>query len=360
LDLLKESYNTPKLTTGNIELDSLLAGGVENSAFHLFYGDQESGVDHLIHQILIHSLLPVKKGGWDCAAVYLNCGNYKYERTILNVKLLTKMIRSHRLNVSEALNRIYAIPAYSEEQEEASAAKIPNLLDDDKTIKLVIIHNIAKLFTSSTWSHDKDVKTKISRLQGVVGRVKQVCYDRGVSIVASCRPCETYTWRPPQPEGGRYLRHLANIMVYLRKVGGKSPYITAFLLKHPKKPPKRTDIPSLMEVNDMGRLTIPFRVMLQEELTTLKRTFRDALRDSKRREAFDLLSKAWTAEQGAMSYAQVPTLLDTVFLTAAVDNRKNIDELIGQLNILRSEIEELKHSVEKYKAQVNVASIHEK
>ncbi len=360
LEALRDSYLNPKLATGSIELDSLLAGGVEKGLFYLFYGDKESRVDRLIHRILVNSLLPVEKGGWNCKAVYLNCGNYKYERTILDVKLLTEMIRFNRLDVSESLSRIYAIPAYSEEQEEYSAEEIPRLLERDDEVKLVVAHNIAKLFTASTWSHDKDVKGKISRLQGVVGRIKQVCSDNGVSLVASCRPLEANAWRPPQPEGGRYLRHLANIMVYLRRVGGKRPCITAFLLKHPNRPPKRTDITSLMEVSSVGRLTAPFRTMLREDLNDLKRTFREALMDPERREAFDELSRAWTAEQGAMSYAKVPTVLDTLFLTAVVDNRKSVDEVIDQLNILRIEIEELKRSFEEHKASLKAEPLHDK
>ncbi len=99
----------------------------------------------------------------------------------------------------------------------------------------------------------------------------------------------------------------------------------------------------------MGRLTIPFRTMFQDELSTLKRTFQKALIDPERRAAFGELSKTWTAEQGAMSYTKVPTVLDILFLTAAVDNRKRIEEVSSQLNILRSEIEALKQSLEMYK-----------
>jgi hypothetical protein len=328
-----------------VDLDALLGGGIEKGLFHLFYGDRESGVDRLIHQIIVNSLLPVEKGGWDCKAVYLNCGNYKYERTVLDIKLLTRIIRFNRLDISEALASVYAIPVYSEEQEECSVTKILELLNRDSEVKLLVAHNIAKLFTSTACPHDRNINGRILRFQGVVGRLYQACCDKGVSLVASCRPIESNRWRAPPPEGGRYLRHLSNVIVYLKRLGVKRPYMTAVLLKHPNRPTKRADLTSLMEVSSLGRLTIPFRTMLQEEIDNLKRTFREALIEPERKDAFNSLSKAWTAEQGAMSYSKVPTVLDTLFLTAAVDNRKVIDELNNKFNILKSEVESLKQSL---------------
>jgi len=67
--------------------------------------------------------------------------------------------------------------------------------------------------------------------------------------------------------------------------------------------------------------------------------------DASRRDAFDSLVKAWSSEQGAMSYAKVPTVLDVMFLTAAIDNRKLIEDLFDELGILRSQIEKIKSAL---------------
>ena len=49
--------------------------------------------------------------------------------------------------------------------------------------------------------------------------------------------------------------------------------------------------------------------------------------DPARRDAFDSITRTWTAEQSAMSYAKVPFVLEIMLLTAAVDNRKTIEDL---------------------------------
>jgi len=43
--------------------------------------------------------------------------------------------------------------------------------------------------------------------------------------------------------------------------------------------------------------------------------------------AFDELWSAWSKEQGAMIYAEVLSSLDLLLLTAAVDNRREIEAL---------------------------------
>jgi hypothetical protein len=61
--------------------------------------------------------------------------------------------------------------------------------------------------------------------------------------------------------------------------------------------------------------------------------------DPARRDAFDSIVKAWTAEQGAMSYAKVPSVLEVMLLAAAVDNRKTIEDLQDELRELRSDLQ---------------------
>jgi hypothetical protein len=99
--------------------------------------------------------------------------------------------------------------------------------------------------------------------------------------------------------------------------------------------------------DQLGRITIPFRTLLQEEMDNLKRTFREALIDAGRRDAFDSLVRTWSREQGAMSYARVPTALDVMLLTAVIDNRKLIEELFDQIGVIRSKLSEINKMLDK-------------
>lgn len=338
LEILSERIGVSRMTTGNADLDSLLGGGIEPGRFYLFFGDGESGVDRLIHRLLVNAILPPERYGLDGRCVYVNCGNYRDERTMLDTALLCRLIKAERLDPESALDSIYTLTSFSEDQEERVFVEIEGLLQADPEIRLVAIHNIAKLFT--TKRKGRRIGERIMRLQRLVHQLRRLCAERNVALVATCRLAAQGAGRLPRPEGGKYLSHTATIIVYLRRAGKT---VSATLIKHPDRPGKKI----LIEGGDgLGRITMPFRIAFQEELSNLKRSFREALLDSGRREAFDSLSKAWSGEMGAMSYAKVPSALDVMLLAAAVDNRKLINELQEENVKIRSRLEKLERQHE--------------
>lgn len=79
------------------------------------------------------------------------------------------------------------------------------------------------------------------------------------------------------------------------------------------------------------------RVRLQDAMIQLKRSYREALKDDGMQGAFDGLWPAWSGEQAAMIYADVLSALDLLLLTAAVDNRREIEELKRLVEELKRE-----------------------
>jgi DNA repair protein RadA len=343
LDLLSERQAFPKLTTGYADLDSLLGGGVEPGQFYLFYGDKKSGVDTLIHQILVNSLLPIDRFGFGGKCVYSNCGNYREDRTMLDTHLLCYLVKSAGLEPNKALNNIYAICSYSEEQEEHVFEEVQRLLKKDSLIRLLVVHNIARLFTMKTRTPNKNGGKRIMRFQRVVGWIQQVCAENNLALVSSCRPvAKGWSYGIPKPEGGKYLSHKATVIVYFRKRSNN--LIQAYLIKHPNRKPRNIRFGG----DSSSRTTHSFRLIIQEEICSLKRTFREALMDTGRRDAFESLICTWGSEQDAMNCAKVPTALDIMLLTAVIDNRKIIKEIQNQiavitlkLRIVNSKLEEI-------------------
>jgi outer membrane murein-binding lipoprotein Lpp len=129
-------------------------------------------------------------------------------------------------------------------------------------------------------------------------------------------------------------------MVCFRKKE-ESGTLLAYLLKHPKRKAGIAEFSVGQGDSVMGRLTIPFRSQLQQQIENLTRSFREALMDPARRDAFDSIVRAWTAEQGAMSYAKVPSVLEVMLLAAAVDNRKTIEDIQDEVRELRSRVQKV-------------------
>ena len=91
----------------------------------------------------------------------------------------------------------------------------------------------------------------------------------------------------------------------------------------------------------MGRLTPAIRMSFEDLLSRMRKEYKDALLSRGRRAAFDRLVEAWSAEMGAISYAESFTLMDLLLLTGAIDNRRvneetslRVTELEGRLNRL--------------------------
>jgi len=346
LEVLNRRLEIARMTTGDADLDSLLGGGIEPGQFYLFYGDEYSGVDNLIHQILVNSLLPEEKFGFDGKCVYSNCGNYRQERTMLDTSLLCQLVKAAKMNPVKALDDIYTICSFSEDQEEQVFIEIKDLLKRDREIKLVVVHNIAKLFTTNTGTPNKDAGERIMRLQRVVFQLWKVCAENNLALVASCRPSKkSGAHGVPRLEGGKYLSHKATVIVYFRR--REKGFVSAHLIKHPNRAPRMIDLKFRIGGGALGRITTPFRTQVQEEMDNLKRTYREALMDAGRRDAFDSLIRAWSSEQGAMSYARVPTALDVMLLTAVTDNRRLIEDLSDQIEVLRSKLEKIDTRLEK-------------
>ena len=88
----------------------------------------------------------------------------------------------------------------------------------------------------------------------------------------------------------------------------------------------------------MGRITRnSMRGRLQDAMVHLRKKYRAALKDDEMQRAFDELWPSWSSEQGAMIFAEVLSALDLLLLTAAVDNRREIEALRGELEGLRRE-----------------------
>jgi hypothetical protein len=89
----------------------------------------------------------------------------------------------------------------------------------------------------------------------------------------------------------------------------------------------------------MGRTTPSTRTSFQDLLQRMRDEYKAALLSRGRRAAFDRLVEAWSAEMGAISFAESMSLMDLLLLTGAVDNRRVNEELILRISDLEMRLE---------------------
>ena len=346
LDVLREYEAKPKLTTGSLELDSLLAGGIELGTFTVICGNDEPLIDQLLYTLICKTLLPVEKYGLNGKSVLLSCGDYHQEQVLVDLKLTTDILRGSGIDPGRGLEEIIAVSTFNADQAEQSIQDILNIIKYHDQVRLVVVRNLSKLFIENLVGGRGDLQ-RTQQFQHLIATLWQACSERNITLVMSCRPRRPHPFRPSPPEGGTFLRHLAQTILCIKQHdGGK---ITAHLMKHPTRQPRMVEFEYSQSDCVMGRLTIPFRSQLQQEMENLTRSFKEALMEPARRDAFDSLTRAWTAEQGAMSYAKVPSVLEIMLLTAAVDNRKTIEGLQDQVSLLSSQLEKARMEISEAK-----------
>jgi len=316
---LAESTRSRLLSTGSSQLDELL-GSIGGGSFYLFYGEDDL-LNEVFINLLINALQPEDAVH---QVIYAICGNYRVERNVIEVEPLLQILEHKGLSPEKALRRVRVLTASSADQQSQLACALEKTLDEN-CVSLVLVSGLYKLQIDDARKQKRE--KVMEEVQRSISRIRQACAFHEVPVVASAR--EVKAKLLPRAEVSSFLDHLANMTVHLRGNWGKG-FRRAFLVKSSVKPRGSVEY-CFQGVNELGRNTPPLRDSFNEAVVRLRRGFRDALVKPSRREAFDRLVEAWSSEIGAITYAESVSLFDLLLLTAAIDNRRLIEELSEKL-----------------------------
>lgn len=323
--LLEETKKTLPVSTGSKELDDLL-GGIHPSFFYYFYGKKPL-IEELFKHLTINALKPNHIGRPKVAYMLLN--NYRKERVNLGIEDLAELAEESGYQIWEAMNRLRMFTASSADQQAQQVNDLERFLVEEQNVSLVLVNGIFKLHHDDARKRDRHRVWE--EVQRSITGLRQSCMKREIPLVASGRGTPRRGSLNPQPESSSYLRHTANVIIYLRARESESLYKRAFLLDHPLRRPGSIEYCYRVD-EKLGRETKPFRQSYQEILDRLRRELRDPLINKDRKTAFDHLIVAWSEEIGAMSYAESFKVLDLMLMVSSLENRKLLDEAIDRLN----------------------------
>ena len=211
------------LSTSGSGLEGLL-GRLESGLFYLFYSDDGGRLaDRILLRLLVEALSDETR-----RAFYLVCGNYRRSRTVLDSEYLLSLIEAEGLDVSDALSRIHVVCAFSERQQMRSPSLVESVIAGGGEFGIIAAQQITKIFYGKTALRHEDP----AQFTGMVSKLKGLCGKGGIVLAATCR--SSGRGSPiPLPEGGSFLRHAANAIIYLRsRRGGR---VSAYLVKHPDR-----------------------------------------------------------------------------------------------------------------------------
>ncbi len=219
-----------RITTGSKALDILLGGGVETQAITEFYGEYGSGKSQVAFQLSINAQLPPEKGGLDGHVVWIDTeGTFRPSR-------VEQLAIAQNLDPKTVLENIKIGRAYSSDHQILLVDKIPDIINADPKVKLVIVDSMMALFRAeyvgrgTLADRQQKVNVIMHNLQRLADRFNLAVY---VTNQVMARP-DVLFGDPTVAVGGHIIGHVATYRVYLRK--GKKGVRVARLVDSPNLP----------------------------------------------------------------------------------------------------------------------------
>jgi RecA/RadA recombinase len=235
LEHYNEHRTTLKMTTGSADLDSLI-DAIQEGMFYLFYGNNSVVLDAMVYRFLVNCVLPVKqKHGFESMGVFFNNVNYyDYSRRTsasVNPEKIGVAAKCSGIDPKTVFRNLFILTAYNESHQLSVAEQVTKLIESNRDIKLIVVHNLTKFFKDSTGR--KKMETA-NLLKQTIGMVCKVCGKNKVALVCTADSNITSKGLIPKPTGGLYLKHAANVIVHIKGQSSTStvPSFKATLLKH--------------------------------------------------------------------------------------------------------------------------------
>ncbi|MEM1937179.1 MAG: DNA repair and recombination protein RadA [Candidatus Caldarchaeum sp.] len=219
-----------RVTTGSMRLDMLLGGGVETQAITEFFGEFGTGKSQICHQLAVNVQLPIRRGGLDGSALYIDTENtFRPERIVSMAKHLG-------LEPDEVMERIVYAEAYTSDHQILLIEKSDKVIKE-KNVKLIIVDSLTAHFRSEYLGRQM-LPERQQKLNKHMHRIVRLARAFNAAAVATnqvmARP-DDISSLAVYPIGGHVVGHTSHNRVLLRKVSGRRTRI-ARLVSSPYLP----------------------------------------------------------------------------------------------------------------------------
>jgi DNA repair protein RadA len=220
-----------KITTGSVEFDKLIGGGIESQGITECFGEFGSGKSQIAMQLAVNVQLPVKDGGLDGYCVFIDTENtFRPER-------IKQIAAARGLDPEAVMKKIMVARAYTSDHQMLLAEKVKDLIKEKNLpIKLIIVDSMTGLFRSeyvgrgTLAGRQQKLNRHIHTLQKLADVHNLAIY---ITNQVMSRP-DIFFGNPTAAIGGHVLAHASQFRLYLRK--GKAGKRIARLIDSPYLP----------------------------------------------------------------------------------------------------------------------------
>ena len=229
-ELLKMRQNISRLTTGSIEMDELLGGGLETQTITELYGEYGSGKSQVCHQLCVNVQLPPERGGLDGGALYIDTENtFRTERIV-------QMAEPLGLDPEEVVKKIIFAEAYTSDHQTFLVENADEVVKENN-IRLIIVDSLTSHFRSEYLGREMLAERQQKLNKHMHKLIRLARAFNAVAVVTNqvmARP-DVFFGDAVQPVGGHIVAHTSHTRVFLRK-SARGPVRIARLVSSPYLP----------------------------------------------------------------------------------------------------------------------------
>ncbi len=215
-----------KLSTGCVEFDEMMGGGIESQAITEMYGEFGSGKTQVAHQLAVNVQLPREQGGLDGSVIMIDTENtFRPERIKQMVQGLSER-EGVDYDPEEFLKNIHVARAYNSNHQILlvdSAMELANeLKETDKPVRLLIVDSLTAHFRAEYVGRGTlaDRQQKLNKHLHGLQRFGDLYNSTVVVTNQVMSKPDAFFGDPTKPIGGHILGHTATFRLYLRKSKG--------------------------------------------------------------------------------------------------------------------------------------------
>lgn len=222
-DALEDRKSLVTLTTGAVELDKLLEGGIETGSITEVFGEFRTGKTQLCHTLCVTCQMSITEGGAEGKAIYIDTeGSFRPQR-------LLEIAERFGLDPTVALENVAYARAHNSEHQMELLKMAGAIMSQDR-YALIVVDSATALFRTDYMGRGELSERQMQMAQ-FLRQLTRLAEEFGVSVfitnqVVANPDGMSFAKDSTKPIGGNIIAHASTTRLRLRKGRGENRICT--------------------------------------------------------------------------------------------------------------------------------------
>mmetsp|Transcript_27369 Transcript_27369/g.80536 ORF Transcript_27369/g.80536 Transcript_27369/m.80536 type:complete len:346 (-) Transcript_27369:249-1286(-) len=224
-DALEDRKSLVTLTTGSVELDKLLEGGIETGSLTEVFGEFRTGKTQLCHTLAVTCQMSINDGGAEGKAIYVDTeGTFRPQR-------LQAIAERFGLDPAVALENVAYARAHNSEHQMELLKLAAAIMSQDR-YALIVVDSATALFRTD-YTGRGELSERQMQMAQFLRQLTRLAEEFGVAVfitnqVVANPDGMSFAKDSTKPIGGNIIAHASTTRLRLRKGRGENRICTVF------------------------------------------------------------------------------------------------------------------------------------